>query len=177
MQHPVIREVEILFKNKHMDCEIVDGKTVSPAFQFVNIIHGKPTNDAYGHYTVQRILNKPNNQSQLEKYGIYKMKTQRGSVVPAMTFLGLKELLSKLPGEFADKYRAYCIEITTRVEAGDKSMHNVLDANEASSNMLNQMARDALAQEAASAGPSIAAPADQVLAARAVCFCCTLLDH
>ena len=166
MQHPVIHEVEILFKNKHMDCEIVDGKTVSPAFQFANIVYGKPKNDAHGHVTVQRVLDKPNNQSQLEKYGIYKMKTQRGSVVPAMTFLGLKELLSKLPGEFADKYRAYCIEITTRVEAGDKLMHNVIDANAASSNVLNQMARQAIAEEAVSAGPSIAAPAEQVLALR-----------
>jgi hypothetical protein len=42
-------------------------------------------------------------------------------------------------------------------------MHNDLDANAASSNMLNQMARDALAQDRASGGASIAESPMQVL--------------
>jgi hypothetical protein len=109
------------------------------------------------------VLDNPNHKSALEKYGIYDIRTQRGSVAPAMTFLGLKELLSKLPGEFADNYRAYCIEITTRVEAGDASIHNVIDTNAVSSNILNKMARDALPHLADSGGASIAAPPEQVL--------------
>ncbi len=75
------------------------------------------------------------------------------------------------------KYKRYSIKTTTRYEAGDDSMKADLDANKASSNVLNRMARDAVAQERAAGGASIATPADQVLAARAVCFCCTLLDH
>jgi hypothetical protein len=80
-----------------------------------------------------------------------------------MTFFGLKEFLSKLKCDFADRYRAYEHYISTLVEAGDSSMHNVIDTNAASSNVLNQMARDALAQERASAGASIAESPMQVL--------------
>ena len=80
-----------------------------------------------------------------------------------MTFFGLKAFLSKLPGTAAKKYMVYCIEMTTRIEAGDSSMKDVIDANAASSNMLNQMARDAVAQERASGGAGIAAPPEQVL--------------
>jgi hypothetical protein len=162
-QHQFMLEVEKRFKNKHMDFDIVDGKTVSPAFQFANIVYGKTINDQYGHNAVKGLLENPKHKSMLEKYGIYEMQTQRKAIVPAMTFLGLKELLNHLKGPFADNYRAYCIDITTRYEAGDKSMHNGLDANAASSNILNQMARDALPHLAAAAGPSIAAPPEQVL--------------
>ena len=162
-------EVEKRFKNEHMDLDIAfDGKTVSPAFQFANIVYGKPINDQYGHNAVKGILENPKHRSTLEKYGLYEITTQRKAIVHAMTFLGLKELLNHLKGPFADNYRAYCIDITTRVEAGDSSMKDVIDANAASSNILNQMARDALAHERAAGGPSIAAPPDQVLA-RAWC--------
>ncbi len=147
-----------------MDFEIKpDGKTVSPAFQFANIVYGKPINDQYGHNAVKGILENPKHKSTLEKYGIYETRTQRNAIVPAMTFLGLKELLNHLKGPFADSYRAYCIDITTRYEAGDDSMKADLDANKASSNILNQMARDALPHLAASAGASIAPPLEQVL--------------
>jgi hypothetical protein len=174
VQHPFMLELDNHFKNKYMDFEIKpDGKTVFLAFQFANIVNDKHINDPYGHGAVNGILEKPKHKSTLEKYGIYQMKTQRKAIVPAMTFLGLKELLNHLKGPLADNYRAYCIEITTRVEAGDSSMKDVIDANAASSNILNQMARDALPHLAASGGVSIAAPPDQVLAARVACFCCT----
>ena len=162
VQHPFMLELENHFKNKYMDFEIKpDGNTVYPAFQFANIVNDRPINDQYGHKAVNAILDKPKHKSTLEKYGIYKMTTQCKAIVPAMTFLGLKELLNHLKGPLADSYRAYCIDITTRVEGGDSSMKDVIDANAASSNILNKMARDAVAQERASGG--IAAPPEQVL--------------
>jgi hypothetical protein len=157
-------EMEAIFAGKKMRMDTApDGKKFFSMFEFANIVNGKVITDKYGSTTVQRVLDNPNHKSALEKYGIYDIRTERGSFAPAMTFLGLKELLSKLPGEFADNYRAYCIEITTRVEAGDASMHNVIDTNAVSSNILNQMARDALPHLAASGGASIAAPPEQVL--------------
>ena len=102
----------------------------------------------------------------LESFGIYKISNGRGSGTPALTFKGLKGLLctKALKGAaLAQQFIHYAADITTRVEAADPS-----------SNMYNAMARDAVAQEAASAGPSIAAPPEQVLAVRAcvrLCVC------
>jgi hypothetical protein len=166
-------EVENRFKNKSMDWKIVDGKNVSPMFQFANIVHGKPSNDPYGYKVVQRVFDKPQHKSALEKYGIYEIQTQRGAFVPAMDVIGLKEFLSMLSGDFADRHREYEHYISTLVEASDPSINNIMKANAASSNMLNQMSRDYVAHERASAGPSIAAPSDQVLTERVACFCYT----
>ena len=164
VHHPFQLDVENLFKNKYMDFEIKpDGKTVSPGFQFVNIVCGKPINDTYGRTVVNTIVENPKHKSTFEKYGIYDFTTKRKVIVHAFTYPGLKELLYHLKGPFADNYRAYCIDTTTRVEAGDSSMKDVIDANAASSNVLNQMARDALPHLAASGGASIAAPPEQVL--------------
>ena len=156
-------ELENRFKNKYMDSVMYDDKKIMPLYQFANIVRGKDIYDRTGNLTVQRVLDKPNYKSQLEKYGIYEMRTKRGAFVPAMTYQGLKEFLSKMPGELADKHREYSNYVTTLVEAGDSSMHNVIDANAASSNMVNQMARDAVEQERASGGAGIAAPPEQVL--------------
>ena len=174
VQHPFMVELENLFKNKSMDNAIVDGKTISPMFQFANIVHGKPINDKHGHKMTERVLNNTKHKSVLEKYVIYEMKTQRGAIVSALTCYGLKEFLSMLSGDFADGYRAYEHYLSTLIEGSDRdTINNLMDANEASSNILNRMARDAVAQEKAAAGASIAPPPEQVLAARAVCFCCT----
>ena len=173
VQHSFVREVEEIFAGNRMGGDIAsDGKHVFSMFQFTNIVNEKTINDPYGQRTVARLLQDgAPHKAFLESLGIYKMRNTRGSDTPGMTFIGLKGLLSKLPGKVADKYTAYCTEITTRVEAGDSSMHNVIDDNAASSNMYNAMARDALAHERAAGG--IAAPPDQVLAAHMVCFCCT----
>ena len=145
-------------------------------FEFTNIANKKDIKDTYGRKTVGRLLKDgAPHKAFLERLGVYQMRNAHGPATPAMTFLGLKGLLSKLTGEVADKYTNYCTETTTRVEAGDSSMHNIIDDNAASSNVYNAMARDALAHERAAGG--IAAPPDQVLAVRSVCFCCTLLDH
>ena len=133
-------------------------------FQFTNIVNEKHIDDPYGQVTVGRLL-KPTSKHKvfLEAFGIYKMRNASGPSTPAMTFLGLKGLLSRLPGKVAEKYTSYCIDITTRVEAGDSSMFRVIQANATSSNILNQMARDALPHLAASGGASIASPPEQVL--------------
>ena len=174
MQHSFVVEVEKILKRTDIRTEIINDKKVSSMSEFINAANEKDINDQYGKNMVVTMLSdRSPHKAFLERLGIYYMKNRRGPRTPAMTFSGLKGLLSKLTGEIADKYTNYCTETTTRVEAGDKSMHNVIDANAASLNMLNLMARQAIAEEAASAGPSIAAPPDQVLAALMVCFCCT----
>lgn len=168
VQHPFMVELENRFKNKSMDYEIAfDDKIISPMFQFANIVHDKPINDKHGHKTTERVLNNTKHKSVLEKYVIYEMRTQRGAIVPAMTWIGLKEFLSMLSGDFAEGYRAYEHHLSTLIEGSDRdSINNLMDANEASSNVLNKIARHYVAQDRAAGGPSLAAPPEQVLAAR-----------
>ena len=159
MQHSFVVEVEKILKRTDIRTEIINDKKVSSMSEFINAANEKDINDQYGKNMVVTMLSdRSPHKAFLERLGIYYMKNRRGPRTPAMTFSGLKGLLSKLTGEFADKYTNYCTETTTRVEAGDKSMHNVIDTNAASSNILNKMARQAIAEKAASTGPSIAAP-------------------
>jgi hypothetical protein len=60
------------------------------------------------------------------------------------------------------KFKKHYIEQGTRVDAGDPLLRDVLDANAASSNIFNQAARHQIRYQAASAGPSLAAPSDMV---------------
>ena len=168
MHHPFLLEVENLFKNKTMDSGIYDGKTVFPLYQFANIVQKKHIYYEEGHKTVKRVFDKPNHKSTLEKYGIYQIRTKRGAFVPAMTLPGLKEFLSTMPGDLADKQRAYNNQISTLVEASDPSITRLMKANTDSSSVYLAQARDFVAQERAAGGASIAAPTDQVLAARGV---------
>jgi hypothetical protein len=175
VQHPFIDEVETIITRNDIRGEIShDGKKVMSMFEFVNIMNDKDKNDLYGKDMVTRLLKDDSpHKAYLESLGIYKMRNARGRATPAMTFLGLKGLLSKLTGKVAEKYTNYCTETTTRVEAGVSNMKKVIDANAASSNIYNAMARDALPHLASSGYASIAAPSDQVLTARVACFCCT----
>ncbi len=159
-------------------CEIAhDGKKVSSMSEFVNVMYERNKYEKFGKDIVSKILNNDSpHKAYLENLGIYKLKNARGPATPAMTFLGLKGLLSKLNCNVADEYTNYCSETTTRVEAGDSNMKQVIDANAASSNVYNAMARDAVAQERAAGGPSIAAPPEQVLAERMLCFRLTCSD-
>ena len=168
MQHSFIDEVETIITRNPIRGEIAhDGKKVLSMSEFVNIMNDKDKNDKYGKNLVANFLKDDSpHKAFLESLGIYKMRNARGPATPAMTFLGLKGLLSKLTGKVADDYTNYCTETTTRVEAGDPSMKQVIDANAASSNVLNQMARDAVAQERAAGGPSIGAPPEPVLVLR-----------
>ena len=165
-------EVEDLFTRNNMRYEPgPDGLETFPMFQFINAADGYPIDDQHGKSKTSEILRY--HKAELEDHGIHYMKNRYGPATPAMNLDGLKAILYYLTGAFAKRYKRYSIKTTTRYEAGDKSMHNGLDANAASSNILNQMARDAVAQERASGGASIAAPSDQVLAAHVACFCCT----
>jgi hypothetical protein len=164
VQHPFIDEMETIITRNDIRCEIHDGKKVMSMFEFVNIMNDKDKNDKYGKNLVANFLKDDSpHKAFLESLGIYKMRNAHGRATPAMTFLGLKGLLPKLTGEVAEKYTNYCTETTTRVEAGDSNMKKVIDANAASSNIYNAMARDALAQERASAGASIGESPMQVL--------------
>jgi hypothetical protein len=171
VQHPFMLELENLFNNKTMDCGTrFDGKTISPMFQFANVVNDKPINDKHGHGMVKRMLDNPIHKFALDKYGIHEIRTQRGAIVPAMTFLGMKEFLSKLKCDFADRFRAYEHYLTTLVEASDPLINRLMEANAASSSVYLAQARNSVAQEAASAGPSIAPPPEQVLAEGTCCL-------
>jgi hypothetical protein len=144
-----------MFAGNNMRSMIADDKKkIFALSQFINIVCGYDTDNKYGKQKVSEILadNDTYHKTLLEKYGIYHMKNRHGPATIAMTYLGLKAILSKLKGKLAAKFTQYCIEKTTEAEASSSS-----------SNMLNQMARDAVAQERASGGASIAAPPEQVL--------------
>jgi hypothetical protein len=165
VQHPFIDKVETIITRNDIRGGIADdGKKVFSMSDFVNIMNDKDKNDQGGKVVVSKLLNDDSpHKAFLEGLGIYKMRNARGRATPAMTFLGLKGLLSKLTGEVAEKYTKYCTETTTRVEAGDSNMKKVIDANAVSSNIYNAMARDALAQERASGGAGIAEAPMQVV--------------
>jgi hypothetical protein len=178
VQHPFVREVETIFAGNKMHGEIAfDGQKVFSMFHFTNIVNDKDITDPYGQVTVGNLLKRTSkHKAFIESFGIYKMRNARGTNTPAMTFFGLKTLLSRLPGKASDKYMVYCIEMTTRIERGDRTMFDVILDSEVSLNMVNVMARETNAQQRASGGVSIAQPSEQVLATRMVCFCCTCSD-
>ncbi len=169
VQHHFIDKVEAIITRNPIRCEIAhDGNKVSSMSEFANVMCDRNKDDKFGKDIVSKLLSRDSpHKAYLERLGIYKLKNARGPATPAMTFLGLKGLLSKLNCNVADEYTNYCSETTTLLEASDptsrKLINNFMDANEASSSMYNAMARDAVAQQAASAGPSIAAPPEQVL--------------
>ena len=175
MQHHFIDKVEAIITRNPIRCEIAhDGNKVSSMSEFANVMCDRNKDDKLGKDIVSKLLSHDSpHKAYLEKLGIYKLKNTHGPATPAMTFLGLKGLLSKLNCNVADEYTNYCSETTTLLEAGkSKMLDNVIDANTASSSMYNAMARDAVAQERASGGAGIAAPPEQVLE-RA----CLLLMH
>ncbi len=174
VQHPFMLELQTLFQNTCMDSFIAaDGKTISPLYQFANIINKKDMYNSSGHVTVKSILDNASYKSALDKYGIYDFTTKRKAIVPAMTVIGMREFMCKMKGDFADRFRAYEHCISTLVEANDPLINNFMQGNAASSNVYLAQSRNAVAQERAAAGASIAAPPEQVLVARMVCFCCT----
>jgi hypothetical protein len=175
VQHPFILELEDIFKNKNMTTAIAeDGNTIVALYQFANIIHGKHMNDTSGHGIVIRHLGKPKHRSALEKYGIYQITTQRKAIVDALTFVGLKEFMSKMKCDISDRFRAYEHYITNLVEACDpiskKLINNLMEANAASSSVYISEARKAVMQERAAGGADIAPPPEPVLAVSACVF-------
>ena len=97
---------------------------------------------------------------------------------PVMNIFGLQKFLMRLPkNKVSEQIRDIADKTLALWIAGDKTHIESACANAASSAPIQQLYRQAIAQERASGGPSIAAPVEQVLAVRSVCFCFTLLDH
>jgi len=83
---------------------------------------------------------------------------------PVMTILGLQKLLSRLPeNDMAAKLRDIADKTLALFIAGDATLIENARANAASSAPIQQIYRQAIEQERASGGASIAAPPDQVL--------------
>lgn len=142
--------------------EIVDGQLWHAMFEVINIVDGFDINDKHGKQKTLKLLKKTDCKNELEDHGIYEMKNRYGPATNALNMNGMKALMQYLTSPFAMKFKKHYIHQGTRVDAGDKSMHDVLYANAASSNIYNAMARHQLPHQAASAGPSLAAPCDLV---------------
>lgn len=167
VQHSWVRDVEAMIKGKNMrNMTAPDGNLVIAMAEFINVVTERDMKDRYGTNMVVKLLaDESHDKALLESFGIYKISNGRGSGTPALTFKGLKGLLctNALKGAaLAQQYIQYAADITTFVEAVDPSP-----------NVYNAMARDAVAQESAAGGPSIAAEPDQVLAVPVMCLCCT----
>ena len=156
--------------------EIIDGHLVHAMFEVINLVDGYDINDKHGKNKTFNLLQNTDFKTELEDHGIFEMKNRKGYATRALNLNGMKALMQYLTSPFAMKFKKHCIHQGTRVDAGDPLLRDVLDANAASSNMYNVMARHQLPHQGASAGPSIAAPPEQVLAVRMVCFCCTYTD-
>ena len=157
--------------------EIVDGQLWHAMFEVINIVDGFDVNDKHGKQKILKLLKKPDCKTELEDHGIYEMKNRYGPATHALNMNGMKALMQYLTSPFAIKFKKHHIHQGTRVDAGDPSLHSVLYANAASSNMYNVMARHQLPHQGASAGPSLAAPPDLVrgaglCCARVLCCCC-----
>ena len=161
-------EIQALFEGHTMRHEIIDGHLVHAMFEVINLVDGYDFNDKHGKNKTFNLLQNTDCKTELEDHGIYDMKNRYGAATHALNMNGMKALMQYLTSPFAMKFKKHYIHQGTRVDAGDPLLRDVLDANAASSNMFNQAARHQLRYQAASAGPSIAAPADQVLAARGV---------
>ena len=170
-------QIQSLFEGHPLRREIIDGHLVHAMFEVINLVDGYDINDKHGKNKTFNLLQNTDFKTELEDHGIFDMKNRNGSPTRALNLNGMKALMQYLTGPFAMKFKKHCIHQGTRIDAGDKSMKDVIDANAASSNMYNVMARHQLRHQGASAGPSIAAPPEQVLAVRMVCFCYTFLDH
>jgi hypothetical protein len=162
-------EIQSLFEGHTMRREIVDGQLWHAMFEVINIVDGFDINDKHGKQKTLKLLKKTDCKNELEDHGIYEMKNRYGPATNALNMNGMKALMQYLTSPFAMKFKKHHIHQGTRVDAGDPSLHSVLYANAASSNMYNVMARHQLPHQGASAGPSIAAPSDQVLTERMVC--------
>ena len=143
--------------------EIFDGQQVHAMFEVINIVDGYDVNDPHGKEKASKLLKNTDYKTEFEDHGIYEMKNRYGPATNALNVNGMKALMQYLTSPFAMKFKKHHIHQGTRVDAGDPSLHSVLYANAVSSNMYNVMARHQLPHQGASAGPSIAAPPEQVL--------------
>ncbi len=139
-----------------------DDQLAHAMFEVINLVDGFDINDKHGKNKTSNLLNNIDVKTELEEYGIYYMKNRHGAATPALNLNGMKALMQHSTSPFAMKFKKHYIEQGTRVDAGDPLLRDVLDANAASSNIFNQAARHQIRYQAASAGPSLAAPSDVV---------------
>ena len=157
-------EIQTLFEGHNMRIEKMHDDQIAYAmFEVINLVDCKDINDKHGKEKTSKLLDNKDVETELKDHGLYKMKNARGAATHALNMNGMKALIQYLTSPFAMKFKKHYIEQGTRVDAGDQSIKDLVDANAASSNIFNQAARHQIRYQAASAGPSIAAPPDQVL--------------
>jgi hypothetical protein len=157
LQNSFAAEVDAMVKGKNMRTGVSpDGIPIFSLPECINLMNEKDINDPYGTNVAGKLVNDDSDDNALLKsFGFYKICNGRGRGTHALSFKGLKGLMctNALRGAaHARKYIHYAADVTTRLEAADPSP-----------NIYNAMARDAVAQERAAGGPSIAAPPEQVL--------------
>ena len=136
--------------------EIVPGATVRfcviQGTQYLSIrdmimcVCGKNQNDAG---EVWRKLSDDKKNEVQEKILNFQFPGKGQSEQPVITFVGALKLVMFLPGEAAKRHRSAMADILRRYFAGDASLIDEIEANQASDSPLAQMARASLAVEPA----------------------------
>ena len=154
-------------------CKFPDGRNVFSIIEYITKRYNKNDDGAYARNALKRLKAKPK-YKELEEYVVEaKLGGSKKSMTPSTCVTGFQVLLGILDDEVGVEYRKFARTTVTRVGAGDKTLKDVIDDNASSSAPNAELLRQAYEhQKRVEGGPSIAAPADQVLAARAVCFCC-----
>ena len=153
--------------------KISDGRIVFSIIEYITKRYNKNDGGHYARTAFSRLKAKPR-YKELEEYVVdANLGGSKKSMTPSTCIIGLQVLLGILDDDVGVEYRKFARTTVTRVGAGDKTLKDVIDANASSSAPNAELLRQAYEhQKRVEGGPSIAAPADQVLAARAVCFCC-----
>jgi len=159
VEHDFIRDVNTMIKQNQIRIGIApDGNLIASMADFVNALTGRQLGDKYGTNVIGKLVkDESDDKTILKNFGLYEneISVGGGKFAHATTFKGLKGLLclNALKGvPLAQGYIQYAADVTTLYEAANPSP-----------NIYNEMARDAVAHERASGGPSIAAPPEQVL--------------
>jgi hypothetical protein len=126
-----------------------DGIDVWSVYDFINIACNKPEKSSYAGTTFFRLTQEDSEFKDevltLCKNIKFPGKGQRET--PCMTIRGLQRLLMILGGKVAAEFRVLVEGVFTRVMAGDKSLIEVINSNAASDAPIQQVYRQALAQE------------------------------
>ena len=126
-----------------------DGMQVFSVYDFITVACAKTDKGVYARKCFGR-LTTDGSEHQNEIVSLchnLHFPGQRGAQTPAMTIRGLQRLLMILGGKVAAEFRALVEGVFTRVMAGDQSLIEVINANAASNAPINQVYREALAQE------------------------------
>jgi hypothetical protein len=140
----------------------ISGRTVFSIIEYITKRY-KKKDSGYAYNVFSRLKTK-SKYKELEEYVVHaKLGGKNKCMTPCTCVIGLQVLLGILEDDVGAEYRKLARTTVTRVGAGDKTLKDVIDANAAPSAPNAELLREALAHERASAGPSIAAPPEQVL--------------